>query len=177
MTEPQIEAPQPASLVDRMMRAAKLEPALYNEVEKDESATSQAALVVALVAVASALGAAAGGVGSLVGALFGAFVGWLVWSGVTYLIGDKLLGGTATWGELLRTIGFTQSPGILYLLAIVPVVGGIVRLVVMVWVLLAGIIAIREALDFTTGKAVLTAVLGWIVMGLLSLLLIGPFQS
>ena len=108
--------------------------------------------------------------------LIAAFVGWLVWSGITYLIGDKLLGGTATWGELLRTIGFAQSPGMLYVLAIVPLVGGLVRLVVLAWLLVAGIIAIRQALDFSTDKAILTALLGWLVMGLLSVPLLahGP---
>ena len=103
-----------------------------------------------------------------------AFVGWLLWSGVTYLIGDKLLGGTATWGELLRTIGFAQSPGVLYVLAVLPIVGGLVRLLVMIWLLVAGIVAIRQALDFSTGKAVLTAVLGWLAMALLAAALIGP---
>ncbi len=100
-----------------------------------------------------------------------ALLGWLVWAGVTYLIGDKLLGGTATWGELLRTLGFAQTPGILVVLAFLPVIGGIVRLVVAVWVLVAGIIAIRQALDFGTGKAVLTAGLGWLAVAIPAALL------
>jgi hypothetical protein len=167
-----MEVAQRRSLVERMVAAAKLEVELYEEVEADESATSQAAVVVGLAAVASAIGAVGGGAGHLLGGLVGAFVGWLLWSAITYLIGDKLLGGTATWGELLRTIGFAQSPGVLLVLAIVPVLGVLVRLVVMVWLLVAGIIAIRQALDFSTGKAVVTALLGWVVVAFLTLLLV-----
>ncbi len=157
-----------------MIAAAKLDVQLYEEVEADADATSQAALVVGVVAVASAIGGAGGGAAGFFGGLVAALVGWLLWSGVTYLIGDKLLGGTATWGELLRTIGFAQSPGVFYVLAIVPIFGDLVRLAVLVWLLVAGIIAIRQALDFSTGKAVLTAVLGWLVMALLSTALLAP---
>jgi hypothetical protein len=159
-------------LVERMIAAAKLDAQLYEEVEADADATSQAALVVGITAVASAIGGAGGGAAGFFGGLVAAFVGWLVWSGVTYLIGDKLLGGTATWGELLRTIGFAQSPGVFYALAIVPLLGGLVRLAVMVWLLVAGVIAIRQALDFSTGKAIFTAVLGWLVMALLAMALL-----
>jgi hypothetical protein len=80
------------------------------------------------------------------------------------------LGGTATWGELLRTIGFAQSPGVLMIFGIIPILGGLVRVVVAVWLLIAGIIAIRQALDCSTGKAVVTALLGWIAMVMLAFL-------
>ncbi len=110
-----------ASLTDRMLGAAKLDIQIYEEVEADESATVQAAIVVGIVSVASGIGSAQAGAAGMFGGLVAAFLGWLIWSGVTYLIGDKLLGGTASWGELLRTLGFAQSPGVLYLLGILPV--------------------------------------------------------
>ena len=133
-------------------------------MEADQTATGQAAGVVALVAVAQAIGgASAGGSGILSGAI-SALLGWLLWAGITYLIGAKLFGGTATWGELLRTIGFAQTPGVLHVLGIIPVLGGFIRFGVAMWVLIAGIIAIRQALDVSTGKAILTAVLGWLVI-------------
>jgi hypothetical protein len=159
------------SMTDRMKGAAMLDIATYEEVEADTTATGQAATVVAIVAVCSAIGAWNGGLGAVIGGLIGAFVGWLVWAGVTYIIGDKVFGGTATWGELLRTLGFAQSPGILYILGIIPLLGGLVRFVVWIWILVAGIIAIRQALDFSTGKAVLTAVLGWLALILLSIVM------
>ena len=159
-----------ASITERMMGAARLDTATYEEVEHDSSATGQAAVVVAIVAVASAIGAIGSEGAGPIAALIGAFIGWLVWSGITYLIGDKLLGGTASWGELLRTLGFAQAPGVLYVLGIVPLLGGLVRFVVAIWILVAGVIAIRQALDFSTGKAILTVVLGWLAMMVLAMI-------
>ena len=94
----------------------------------------------------------------------GALLGWLLWSAATYLIGDKMLGGKASWGELLRTIGFAQSPWVFAIFCILPLVGNMVRIFLAVWVLVTGVIAIRQALDFDTRKAVITALLGWIAI-------------
>ena len=158
------------SIVDRMRGAAMLDVATYEEVEHDEQATGQAAVVVLIVAICSAIGAIwRGGAGIIAGPIT-AIVGWLVWAGVTYLIGDKMLGGTATWGELLRTLGFAQAPGVLMIFGIVPLLGGLVRAIVAIWLLVTGIIAIRQALDFSTGKAILTAFLGWMALVILGML-------
>jgi hypothetical protein len=152
------------NLVQRMLGAATLNIDTYEEVEHDETATTQAAAVVVMVAIASAIGSAGLGGSSLLAAPVIQIVGWLIWAGVTYIIGDKLLGGTATWGELLRTLGFAQSPGLLYIFSFLPGLGGFLRFVVGIWVLVAGIIAIRQALDFSTGKAILTAIIGWLAL-------------
>jgi hypothetical protein len=158
------------SIVDRMKGAALLDVATYEEVEHDERATGQAAVVVLIVAICTAIGAVwRGGPGIIAGPI-AAVVGWLLWAAVTYVIGDKLLGGTASWGELLRTIGFAQSPGVLMILGIIPLLGGLVRFVVGIWLLIAGVVAIRQALDFSTGKAVVTAVLGWVAVMALAFL-------
>lgn len=152
------------TMIQRMKGAAMLDVRTYEDVEADTTATVQAAGVVLLVALAQAIGgSAAGGPGIIAGPLAAIF-GWLVWSGVTYLIGDKLLGGTATWGELLRTLGFAQTPLVLSVFGFLPILGGLVLFATAIWALVAGIIAIRQALDFSTGKAVLTAVLGWLAI-------------
>jgi len=158
------------SVVDRMRGAALLDIATYEEVEHDADATGQAAIVVVIVAVCAAIGAVWRGGPSIIIAPVGAVLSWLLWSAITYVIGDKLLGGTATWGELLRTLGFAQAPGVLLIFGIVPILGGIVRVVVSVWMLLTGIVAIRQALDFSTGKAIVTALLGWVAIVLLAFL-------
>ncbi len=162
------------SLAARMVDASRLDVSVFTEVEHDSGATGQAALVVGIVAVASAVGGLGGPSANVVGAVIASVIGWVIWAAVTYLVGDKLLGGTASWGELLRTLGFAQSPGVLYVAAGLPFIGWLVRGIVMVWILFAGIIAIREALDFTTGKAVLTAVIGWFFLALLTMLFAIP---
>ena len=151
-------------LVQRMLGAATINIDTFEEVEADETATMQAAAVVAMVAVASTVGGMSGGGANILFAPIAQIVTWLIWAGITYLIGAKIFGGTATWGELLRTLGFAQSPGILYLAAVLPLVGGLIRFVLPFWMLWAGIVAVRQALDFSTGKAVLTVVIGWLPM-------------
>ncbi len=150
---------------DRMLGAATLDLATYEEVEHDPTATGQAAGVVALTAVAQAIGAWNGGPIGIVGAALGALVGWLVWAGLTFLIGSRLFGGTATWGELLRTLGFAQAPNVLAVLGLLPLVGWLVDALLFLWILWAGIVAIRQALDFGTGRAILTAAIGAVVLG------------
>jgi hypothetical protein len=150
------------TIVDRMIGAARLDIPTYEEVEHDESLTAQAALVVVLAALARAIGGLDGGSTHVLSGLMTALSMWLVWAGITYLIGDRMLGGTATWGELLRTLGFAQAPGLLAVVGVFGPLSGVTELVVSIWLLVTGIVAIRQALDFGTGKAILTAVLGWL---------------
>ncbi len=156
------------SLIERMIGAALLKVDVYEEVERDTTATSQAAIVVGVVAVASAVGGVQLGATGMIAGVLMAYVGWLLWSGITFFIGDKMFGGTATWGELLRTIGFAQAPGTLFFIGAFPILGWVVNLVVPLWLLVTGVIAIRQALDFTTGKAILTAFVGWLIIALLN---------
>ena len=151
-------------LVDRMRGAAALDVATYEEVENDLTATGQAATVVAIAAVAAAIGASRQGSGGVIATLLASLLGWALWAGVTYVVGTKLMDGTATWGELLRTLGFAQSPRILLVLGIIPVLGRLVVLVVGIWTLVTGVVAIRQALDITTGKAIVTAVVSLIAI-------------
>jgi hypothetical protein len=167
-------------LFERMMRAARLDSNLYEEVEADLNATSQAATVVGIVALCSGLGSAIslamGGQGgtavlAFIGGIVMAFVGWIAWSYITYWVGTSMFKGVATPGELLRTIGFAQTPGVFSILSFIPILGGLVGLVVFVWMIIAGVIALRQALDISTGQAVITAIIGFIPMLLLYCLL------
>jgi hypothetical protein len=147
---------------ERLIGAARLDVDTYEEVEADTSATPQAALVVCMAAAAVAVGEAKTGLLAVAVGVFSELLGWLVWSGITYLIGARVLGGTATWGELLRTIGFAQGPGILSMLRLVPVLNGPVLHIVRLWKLVAAIVALRQALDVGTARAIVTAALGFI---------------
>lgn len=152
------------SFIERMVAAAKLDSGLYEEVEADSTATGQAAAVVAITAMATALGTTGLGLFASLGMAIAELFGWLIWAGITYLIGAKVFHGTATWGELLRTLGFAQTPAVLYILTAIPVLGLFVPFVVSLWILIAGMIAIRQALDISTGKAIAVAILGWMVL-------------
>lgn len=167
-----------AGFTERMVGAATLHIQTYEEVEHDQTATGQAAGVVALVAIASAIGSyGLGGLYGSLGQLVSAFVGWVVWSAITLLIGTKVFGGTADMGEMLRTLGFAQSVGVIKVLGIVPLLGWIASLVAGIWMLVCGVVAVRQALDFTTGKAIGTVILGWLAMMALAMVVAGVFGA
>ena len=156
------------SLTERMIRAAKLDVALYEVVVADIGALGQAITVDILSSVASGLGAI--GTVGLKGLIFGtivALVSWLIWAYLTYAIGTKLLAEPQTKadiGELLRTIGFSSSPGVLRILEIIPMLGVIIHLVCGIWMLVAMVIAVRQALDYkSTWRAIAVCIIGFIV--------------
>ena len=156
------------SLGNRMIGAAKLDAATYEEVEADTGATGQAALVVFLASVAAGFGMLrSAGLPGLVVAAVVSLVAWYAWALVTYLVGTRLLRGPRTdadVGQLLRTIGFSAAPGILRVLGIVPGIGGVVDLVAGVWMLVAMVVAVRHALDYeSTGRAVAVCLVGFVV--------------
>ena len=163
---------------DRMLRAAKLDIDLYEEVEADKSAMPQAMGVVVLSSVAAGIGGIGMGVAGLGGILMGivlSLVGWYIWAFLTYFIGTKLLPEPQTHadlGELLRTIGFSSSPGLIKILGIIPGLGAVVFSVASIWMLVAMVIAVRQALDYkSTWRAVGICVIGWVIQTLILVLL------
>jgi hypothetical protein len=163
------------SLISRMVGAAQLNDAVYEDIERDVDATGQAAIVVAIVAVCSGIGQLRdGGIAGLVLAIIAAFVGWVVWAAVTYWVGKtffKTPNTEVTLGQMLRTLGFAQSPGVLRILGFIPVLGPLISLVAGIWVLVTGIVAIRTAMDFSTGRAIGTAIVGWIILVVITAIL------
>ena len=170
--------------VDRMIRAAKLDVNLYEEVEADKGAMGQAMTVVVISSVAAGLGSIAeGGIGGIFIGTITALIGWYVWAYITYFIGTRFLPEPQTkadHGELLRTIGFSSSPGLMRVLGIIPGLTGIVFFVASIWMLVAMVIAVRQALDYTgTLRAIGVCVIGWIIQLVLFGLLfafIGSFR-
>jgi hypothetical protein len=176
-------------IVNRMIRAAKLDVSLYEEVEKDTKATNQALLVVVIASICSGIGSAIaggmiGGMGTIVsGLIIGAItalIAWLIWSFLTYIIGTRVFKGPetkATYGELLRCIGFSDSPGVLAILIFIPIIGAIIAFIAMIWSLVAMVIAVRQALDFSTGRAIATCIVGFIIMILITTIIGMTFLS
>ena len=157
-----------ASLTERMLGAAKLDPATYEEVESDVTATPQAMLVVVLANLAAGIGVVRElGFGGLVVATLISLIGWFVWAFVAYFVGTRLLAGPGTradLGQLLRTIGFSAAPGLIRVLGIVPGLDWLVSVVAALWMLAAMVVAVRQALDYdTTGRAVAVCAIGFAI--------------
>lgn len=150
----------------RLTGVLKLQPSTFEEIESSPSANGQAAAVVVLASIAAGIGAGLmGGVVPLVQGTLAALVGWIMWAGVTYLIGGRLLpepGTHTNMGELLRVIGFSYAPNLFAIFAFVPLLGGLVRVAVAFWLLAATVIAVRQALDYrSTLRAVAVVLIGW----------------
>jgi hypothetical protein len=156
-----------------MIGAASLDRRVYEEVERDPSATGQAALVVLAAAIAAGIGAL-GGFDDFIVGLVADLVGWAAYALIVLIVGTTIFKGPRTsssWGELLRTIGFAMSPRVLLILGVIPVAGIFLRIIVFVWVLLTTLVAVREALDVDTGRARATAVTGWVALFVISFVL------
>jgi len=155
------------SMIGRMIRASRLDVHIFEEVEADTSATRQALLVVAFVALATGLASLSttGPIGLFVGVVL-SIAGWAFWAWIVHLIGTKIMASHSThadWGQLARTLGFAQSPGIFKVLGLVPVIGNIIFAVASIWMLVAMVVAVRQALDYTsTWRAIAVVLIGFI---------------
>lgn len=157
-----------SSFKDRIIRAAKLEKSLYEEVEADTRAMGQAMGVVILSSVAAGIGSISeGGLGGIIWGTVSALIGWFIWAYLTYFIGTKILPVAqteATPGQLLRTIGFSSSPGMIRVVGLVPGISTLIFFIASGWMLVAMVIAVRQALDFkSTWRAVGVCIIGWII--------------
>lgn len=181
MTQATPGSPMPrGSFVDRLIRVCRLDASVFEEVEHDPSAMGQAAGVVALAALAQGIAAlpVLGALG-LVGAVIGAFLGWLVGTAVIWLIGVRILGHSSNYAELLRTLGFASVPQLLMILGILPLgpLHVLLQIAVGVLLLVAYVVAVRQALDVTTGRAIVVCLLSIVVQALLISLIPGVIPS
>jgi hypothetical protein len=166
------------ALFPRMMRAAKLESQLYEEVEADSGAIGQALLVVVMASLSAGIGhgisglikGGDGGVGlfftNLVTGAIGSLIAWFIFSLLCFWLGTTLFKGPntkSTLGELLRVLGFADSPALLNIFTFIPFIGPVIPFVTMVWTIIAAVIGVRQACDFTTGRAVGTVIVAAII--------------
>ena len=152
----------------RLIGALAIDPVIYEEVEADPSATGQALVVVVLSSLSAGIGAFGWGTASVRGILFIsglALLSWVTWAVITFEIGTRLMpepGTRADVGQLLRTIGFAAAPGMLRIFGIVPGATLPAFVITAIWMLVAMVVAVRQALDYTsTGRAVAVCGLGW----------------
>ena len=182
-------------MLERILGIMKLDLKTYNEIEHDESATTQAIIIVAITSLLAAISAAffssslnsslsqlqgmegmeqfqnltssatLSPVGMFINTLLGGFITWLLWSYVSTFVGTRFFGGTAEVGEMMRLLGFAQAPR---LLSIIPCIGGFVG---GIWALVCGYMAVREGLDVDNTKAIFTIVVSWLVGVVISMII------
>ena len=170
--------------LEKLYRAVILDSELYEEVEADKSLTRQALMTVALVAIIEGIfSLGAQNQGLLIGlsqSIFGSITRWVMWAFFIAFVGTRILPEPETesnTGELLRTLGFAYAPGVFYVFASLPIIGSIVQLLVPLWQLAAMVVAVRQALDFSsTTRAIGVCVVAFFLM-VLTLILFIMFTS
>jgi hypothetical protein len=171
---------RPSSYADRLRGALMLDPRTYRDVEQDTDANGQAALTVVLAALAAGIGYILSRdlVQNVLGTVISSVLQWVIFSFVAYYVGASLFstGQTSvTPGQVLRTMGFAQAPKLLLVLGIIPILGWVVGLIVFFWFIAAAIVALREAFEFDTGRAVGTGLVALVAIAVVDIVLSAIF--
>jgi len=162
-------------MIERIVRVVKLDATVYEEIEQDEAANVEAAIIVGVASLLTALGSAiavwtAGarfgtGLGTFfISLISGIVLNWLLWAYLTMLVGTKMFGGQATFQEMARTLGYANAPRVLGILGAFTCLGAIIGIVAWVLSLIAGFFAVREALDLPTDKSIITMVISGVII-------------
>ena len=167
-----------ASLAERMTGAMKADVKTFQEIEADPTAMGQAVTVIVIAGVASIIGnvwrvGVAAGVMTLIANL----IGYALWTLLVVLIGTKVMPEPTTkadFNEAFRVIGFTASPGVFNVLAIIPFLGPLISFAVWIWMVVIGVVAVREVLDYSnTGRAIIVCLIAvvicWIIVSIVLL--------
>jgi hypothetical protein len=162
-------------IIQRLTRMLRFDNTVYSEIEHDETANTEAAVVVLVAAFLAALGSGFASQGFILAfilrLLAGVLLQWLLWSYVTMFVGTRLFGGKATFWEMARCLGYANAPTALGLLGVIPCLGLIAGLVAFVLSLVFGFLATREALDLPTDKTIITIVIGWVIVVIIYIVL------
>jgi hypothetical protein len=168
-----------ASLGERMVGAMKADVKTFQEIEADPGAIGQAVTVIVIAGVASLIGNVfrSGVFGGMM-ALILSLISYALWSLLVVLIGTKLMPEPSTkadFNEAFRVIGFTAAPGVFNLLAIIPFLGPLISLVIAIWTLIIGVIAVREVLDYSnTARAIIVCLIAMVVVWVVTVLVLTP---
>ena len=170
-----------SNFVSRIFRAIKIDIDLYEEVEKDKTATVQAGIVVVLSSLAAGIGALQLGATNFFLAPVFSLISWYVWAYIIYFVGVKLFGGPSTksnHGELLRTIGFSSAPGLIRVFGVTPDLMTVTFVGSAFWMLACMVVAVKSALDYDSlWKSLGVVVIAWLFQALLLFLILILFKG
>lgn len=170
-------------MIDRIMRAIRLDFTVFREIAEDQNAMTEAAIIVTIVTLLSGIGTFIGALISDIGfgaallgllstwLISGILLGWILWAVLTYFVGTMLFQGKTDIPEMMRVLGYANAPNLLGVFGFIPCVGWIISLVGAILALIAGVIAVREAMEFDTTKAIITVVISWVIAFVISLII------
>ena len=154
-------------IIQRLVRIAKFDMTVYEEIEHDESANTEALIVVVVSSILAALGVVLGGAGigvALTRLIAGILIYWLLWSYVTMFIGTRFFQAQVSFWEMARMVGYASAPLALEILNVIPCLPWIIGPAAWVLALVVAFLAVREALDLPLEKTILTIIVGWLIV-------------
>jgi hypothetical protein len=168
-------------MIDRIVRAIRLDWTVFREIATDPNAMKEAAIIVVVVTFLSAIGSGISAsnffVGFLVSWAAEIIIGWIGWSILTYFVGTVLFKGKTDIGEMMRVLGYAKAPVLLGLFSFIPCVGWLIALAGWVLSLIAGVLAVREAMEFDTGNAIITVLISWVIALVINMIIILPLTG
>jgi hypothetical protein len=165
---------------ERLIGAMKLDPATFEDIERDPTALSQTIGVIALAAVSLGIGNVwYGGISGIVFSIITSLIGYVLWAVVVWLVGTKVMPDPATkadFQETFRVVGFAAAPGVLGIITIIPILGWLLVFLLWLWSIAAMVVAVRQVLDYTdTFKAVIVVIIGFVVNFVVTMILTAMF--
>ncbi len=165
-------------MVDRILRAIRLDWTVFREIAVDQSATMEAGIIVVVASFLSSIGTGIAAdrffLAFIVSWLLSVLVGWIGWAIITYFVGTKMFQGKTDIPEMMRVLGYASAPNLLGIFRWIPCVGWIIALAGGILSLIAGVLAIREAMEFDTTNAIVTVVISWIIAFVITLVISLP---
>jgi len=174
------------TLVSRMIRAAKLDSSLFEELINDPATRGQSVWVVAIYAMATGFGMFSRAGATIVNVcLVTTFLAWYIWAFTLYFAGTYLFRNTEFQTDrktVMRVMAFASAPGILRLLGVIPQTSVILFIATSLWIIAAGVIGIKMAFKIPhTGKVIVLCAGTWLLsfsaQGLLLVMFISAFGA
>jgi hypothetical protein len=168
-----------ASLPERMVGAMKADVKTFQEIEADPNALGQAVTVIVIAGVAALIGNIFRS-GVMVGifTLIVSLIGYALFAFLVVIIGTKVMPEPSTkadFQEGFRVLGFTASPGVFNVLAIIPFLGPLLSFLIAIWMLVIAVIATREVLDYSnTGRAVIVCIIAMLIYWIVTFIILMP---
>mgnify|MGYP006106753565 FL=1 len=167
--------------LNRIFRSVKIDPEVFNEVQKDKNATISAAVVVVLSSSAAGIGAASLGASNFILAPIFSLVSWFVWAYIVYFVGVKLFPDPktkTTQFALLRAIGFSSAPGIIRIFGFNEDLMTVTFIGSAFWMLVCMIVAVKETLNYKSlWKAFGVVIISWFVQAFILLAILSVTRN
>jgi hypothetical protein len=153
--------------LNRIYRSAKIDPEVFDEVQKDKNATVAAGIVVILSSLAAGIGASHLGAVNFFLAPVLSLVTWFVWAYIVYFVGVKLFPDTKTKTthlSLLRSIGFSSAPGMIRIFGFSEDLMPVTFIGSAFWMLACMVVAVKQTLNYKSlWKALGVVIIAWFV--------------